>query len=205
VNSVPKFWPNSTIVCIGSGPSLTPADVGAVHGRARVIAVNDAYRLAPWADVLYAADAQWWTWHAGVPTFHGPKYSVSSSIPVTWPDVQILQNTGPLGLECAPTGLRTGYNSGYQAINLAVHFGAARILLLGYDMQPAANGQTHFFGDHPDHSLSPYGVMRLAFESIVQPLKEACVEAINCTPGSALTCFPCRRLDEALSSQQVAA
>ena len=54
--SVPKLWPNSTVVCIGTGPSLTQADVDLCCSQARVIAVNDAYRMAPLADVLYAAD-----------------------------------------------------------------------------------------------------------------------------------------------------
>jgi len=33
-------------------------------------------------------------------------------------------------------------------VNLAVQLGAARILLLGYDMR-AVDGKTHWFGEHP--------------------------------------------------------
>src|SRR3990167_1952589 len=113
---VPHLWPGSTIVGMGGGPSLTPEDVDAVRDRAHVIAVNDAYRLAPWADVLYAADAKWWRWHQGVPTFPGLKYTVQPEAAV-WPGVQVLQNTGERGVEIDPRGLRTGRNSGYQAMN----------------------------------------------------------------------------------------
>ena len=42
-----------------------------VQGKARVIAVNDAWRLAPWADILYACDGRWWRHHKGVPEFTG--------------------------------------------------------------------------------------------------------------------------------------
>jgi len=28
-----------------------------------VLAINDAYRLAPWADWLYACDDRWWRFH----------------------------------------------------------------------------------------------------------------------------------------------
>lgn len=199
---VPRLWPGATIVCIGGGPSLTPADIATVRGRARVIAVNDAYRLAPWADVLYACDQQWWNWHAGVPTFAGWKYGIASSVPITWPDVVVLENTGWLGLEEEPTGLRAGHNGGYQAVNLAVHLGAARILLLGYDMAPDG-AQTHWFGDHPDHVPSPFPEMRAAFDTLVAPLAARGVEVLNCSRRTALTAFPRVPLEQALAATRV--
>jgi len=196
---VPRLWAGETVVCIGGGPSLTPADVQAVRGRARVIAINDAYRLAPWADVLYAADAKWWNWYQGVSLFTGPKYSISSRETVTWPDVQTLQNTGPVGLEIEPTGLRAGFNGGYQAINLAVHFGAKRIVLLGYDMTLGPAGEGHWFGDHPDGKVSPYAQMREAFNTLIEPLAEIGVEVVNCSRRTALTAFPRMSLEEAIA------
>jgi hypothetical protein len=201
VNVVPRLWPGETVVCIGGGPSLTSADVDAVRGRARVIAINDAYRLAPWADVLYAADAAWVEWHDGVPSFDGPKYSIAGGIvpATTRPDWQVLRNTGLVGLEPEPTGLRAGHNSGYQAINLAVHFGATRILLLGYDMGLSDEGRSHWFGDHPDHRLSPYAQMMAAFDTLVEPLQEIAVEVVNCSRRTALRVFPCLDLAEALA------
>ena len=57
--AVPRRWPGSTIVCIASGPSLTLGDVEACAGSA-VLTVNDGYRFAPWADVLFSADVKWW-------------------------------------------------------------------------------------------------------------------------------------------------
>jgi hypothetical protein len=203
--TVPKRWPSSTIVCLGGGPSLTVADVEACRGRCPVIAINNAYQLAPWADVLYACDQKWWTWHSGVPSFKGPKYSVAASDPVTWPDVQVLQNTGPLGLELEPTGLRTGFNSGYQAINLAVHLGAARILLLGYDLSEGPGGRTHWHGDHPDRQPSPYWAMLSAFPSLVEPLAAIGVSVINCSRRTVLTTFPCASLESELARLTVAA
>jgi hypothetical protein len=176
-----------------------------VRGRARVIAINSSYKLAPWADVLYAADAKWWDWEHGAPAFHGPKYSIAASDPVTWPDVQVLQNTGPLGLELEPTGLRTGFNSGYQAIGLAVHLGAARILLLGYDLSPAPDGRTHWHGDHPDRQPSPYGAMIEAFPSLVEPLAALNIEVVNCSRRTALGVFPRAPLEDEIARLERAA
>lgn len=194
---VPKLWPGETVVCMATGPSLTPDDAASVRGTARVIVVNDAYRLAPWADCLYAADGKWWRWHHGVPDFAGMKYSIrqQASQDAHKRGVVVLQNAGKRGLSLDPSSLSTGHNSGYQAINLAVHFGARRVLLLGYDMRGS-----HFFGAHPDNTKPPFALAIPAFSSLVAPLKAIGVDVINCTPNSALKCFPTVRLRDALAA-----
>ena len=193
-----RLWPDSTIVCVGTGPSLTQADVDFCRGKARVIAVNDAYRLAPWADVLYACDGRWWDWHKGVKEFRGLKFGMTIRKHLH-ADVIRLRNAGSKGLCLESDGLCTGRNSGYQAINLAVHLGAARILLLGYDMTRDRNGRSHFFGEHPRQGLpSPYPAFRQMFPTLVKPLAQLGIEVINCTQATALETFPKQPLDEAL-------
>jgi hypothetical protein len=177
-------------------------EVNAVRGIARVIAINAAYYLAPWADVLYAADARYWAHLQGAPDFLGAKYSLEAAA-AKWPGVRVLKNLGTQGLAVDPSGLKSGGNSGYQAINLAVHFGAARILLLGYDMGPR-RGQDHFNQYYPSRSTPPYSLFLRHFESIVPPLRAAGIEVVNCTPGSSLKCFPQQRLAEALPALAVA-
>jgi hypothetical protein len=100
------------------------------------------------------------------------------------PDVAKLENTGDRGLELAPTGIRTGKNSGYQAINLAVHLGATRILLLGYDMQLAARRPRALLratrlARH--HDPPPFRSSCDHFASLVTPLQALGVEVINCS------------------------
>lgn len=206
--SVPKLWPGETVVILATGPSLTQEDVDYVRGKARVIAINDAYKLAPWADCLYGTDARWWHWHHGVPSFTGPKWSLEHSqwgnFRARYPDVQRLMNTGPDGLEHKPTGLKNGRNSGYAAVNLACHYGATRIILLGYDLQ-TVKGKSHFFGHHPNKSVSPYSSFRQRFQSLVKPLKKIGVEVINCSAHTALTAFPCAPLRETLKADAAVA
>jgi hypothetical protein len=201
--TVPKLWPGATVVCIASGPSLVQDDVDDVRGKARVIAINTCYKLAPWADVLYAADEKWWRWHKGVPEFTGLRYSLDR-IAVKW-DVTILSKSSTTGLDMRPTHLARGMNSGYQAINLAVHLGAARIVLLGYDMQRGPKGQEHWHPDHPNGSRSPYPQFAACFPSLVEPLKAAGAEVVNCSRVSALKCFPRRELRDVLAESAVAA
>jgi hypothetical protein len=193
---VPRLWPGGMVACLATGPSLTQADVDAVRGKVDgVIAISDAIDLAPWADVLYSCDGRWWTWRKGMPSYTGPKYALKDDAR-KWKShgVQMLRHTGRQGLELAPDAIRDGANSGYQAINLAVHFGASRILLLGYDM----HGQ-HFFGQHPDGSKPNFGICLEVFPSIVKPLADLGVRVVNCTRKTALTCFPRESLESALA------
>lgn len=206
--SVPRLWPGETAVIIGGGSSLTPADVEACRGRARVIAIKEAgcchipgkTAPAPWADVLYAADYKYWKFVGGAPEFEGLKYAIeqSETPPIEWPDVQVLRNTGTEGLETDPTGLRTGFNSGYQSIGLACHLGVSRIILLGFDCWRGPSGDQNWFGYHPLHTASPYPIFIQAFASLVEPLKTAGVEVINCSRGTILRVFPRASLQDVL-------
>lgn len=195
---VPRTFPGATIVCLATGPSLCAEDVDFCRDRAPVVAINDAVRLAPWADCLYACDRRWWERHPETATFAGLKYGLRQ-VP-SRPDVQLLDQGPDRGLSTDPSVVHTGKNSGYQAINVAVHLGATRILLLGYDMQAAIGGPAHFFGNHPWGGVpAAFDLFRTLFETIVAPLKAIGVTVINCTRETALTCFPRQPLREALA------
>lgn len=196
--AVPRIWPGETVVCMATGPSLIVEDVEYCRGRARVVAINDAYRLAPWADVLYAGDKKWWTWHKGAPGFSGLKYTLRREVSKAFPDVVCLKVGGMKGIDDRPEYLRTGANSGFVALNLAVHLGASRIVLLGYDMQRGPNDEGHWFGEHPNKSRSDYDRFLKFFPSVVDPLARLGVEVVNCTRETALTVFPRVALREAL-------
>jgi hypothetical protein len=198
--SVPRLWPGETFVCLASGPSLTPADVDYCRGKARVIAIKDALRLAPWADVLYGSGGdtgRWWALNGPtLPRFPRLRYTLD---PKAAKYAIVLENTGVTGIERNPTGLRTGKHSGYQAINLAVHLGARKVVLLGYDLQPNA-GRDHWFGPHPYSTAPiPYWALRELFPSLLGPLAELGVELVNASRDTALTCVPRVSLQEALS------
>lgn len=204
--TVPKLWPGSTVVCIGGGPSLDVRDIEAcVRAQTRIIAVNNAYRLCPHADLLYGCDAQWWGWHGGVPDFDGIKVTLDARAKDAFSFLKLLRNDsegnrdkGGLCLE--PDGVRTGRNGGYQAVNLAAHLGAKRILLLGYDMQPGPRGEMHWHEEHPRETRTSMGeVWRRHFPSLVGSLGELGIEVVNCTRVTALDCFPKMMIEDALA------
>lgn len=196
---VPRLCPGGTVVCLGAGPSLTPDDVAYCRDKATVIAINSSVDLAPWARAVVASDAAWWATRRGLPTFHGYKFCLEAKASI-WPSVIVLRNTGHEGIDTDPTGVRDGRNSGAAAINVAVHFGATRILLLGYDCQKTDKGREHWHDEHPRplRGNSPYPVFRDMFATQVEPLRQLGVEVINCSRATALDCFPRQSLAEAL-------
>ncbi len=77
--------------------------------------------------------------------------------------------------------------------------GAARILLLGYDGKFSADGKSHWFGDHPVRSDEPTtATLARNLKQLVEPLAALGVTIINCSPDSAVDCFPKLPLNEAL-------
>lgn len=199
VATVPRLFAGATIVCLATGPSLTQADVDFCRGKATVIAIKNAYDLAPWADVVYGAGVdrtKWWEQHGArvVAEHQGLRFTIDPRA-AKW--ATVLQWGSETGLSADASRLSLGRNSGYQAINLAVHLGAAKIVLLGYDMR---RGERNNFFEGPDKGpASKYRDWLPHFSTLLEPLKALGVSVINCTPNSALECFPTMSLAEALS------
>jgi hypothetical protein len=188
---VPQLWPNSTVVLIASGPSLTQEDVDYVQHKAKVIVVNDNYKRAPWADILYACDHSWWDTHQGVPEFKQMKWTQDKMTVSKWPEINFIPGKHSPGLSLDNKLIHFGANSGYQSLNIAVHLGAKKILLLGFDMKLGPNGIKHWFGSHPkriDRTL-PVNKWVTNFATTVKDLDRAGVEVINCSRDTAITCF----------------
>lgn len=199
---------NCPVVIAATGPSLT-AEVAAKVRRARwpdekcrVIAVNDAYRLLPYADILYACDASWWTIHGPdvKSSFHGERWSTlqpkaTDKVAAEYELNLVAGEHGSL-FSSDPGLIRYGSNSGFQALNLALLKGATRVVLVGYDMRVIGK-QRHFFGDHPK-GLSNATIYTNFIPHFVRAAKDCKVPIVNATPGSALPCWPKKSLDEAL-------
>lgn len=200
-------WLGKTVLCLGSGPSLTEADV--VYAMARVdhtVAINTTGRIAPDADLLYYCDTKWWRWHGDEPWVHAfqargaiVKGSLHDKERNTGIGIRNIALTTPSGFEDSPDRLAHGRNSGYAVVHLMAHLWAKRIILLGYDMGYKASKDSHWHGSHPTaQKPSVYSVMLKEWPTIVEPLKARGIEVINCTPGSALQAFPRIKLRKAL-------
>ncbi len=152
------------------------------EGNLPAVVTNSTFRLAPWADVLYAADSDWWRSNPDAREFRGVKVCLQDDL--LWPEVFSLKVTGKDGYDQDPRCIRHGGNSGYQALHVAVQAGACRVLLCGFDMQ---GGHWHA-GPSPAAALFATWIARL--ERLAPILKERGVEVFNCSRESALACFP---------------
>lgn len=188
--TVPPCWEGETAYILAGGPGLDLIELERLKG-ARVIAINYSFLKVPWADVVYGTDENFWMAMIDDVSASALKVTVAPGAP---DGVLKLENTGLCGLEENPTGLRIGWTSTYAAINLAVHSGATRIVLMGTDMR-VVEGRTHWSGyPHADTRMKSdpdfcRKYLMPNFDSLVTPLAARGVEVLNATPGSALKCF----------------
>ena len=171
----------STVAILAGGPSLTQAAVDEVRRRGwSCIAINDAYRLAPWADVLFAADAEWWMRHPDAMAFAGRKVVCQR-----WAKIDGVETILP------QPPVSTGGNSAVHAACVAQRDGASRIVLLGVDLRD--DELTHWHGKHRGPLRNPtpsdFRLARRAWEAAARSVL-AGVEVVNCSLRSALTVFP---------------
>ena len=201
----PYRKPESTAVCIASGPSLNQEQIDVVGmakrklnpDRFMVIGCNDnwqwRYENECICDHVYAADTSWWEKHI---------QSVKEGAPgaIKWVPIQesFARKHGIIMIPCRhgnglgkEEALHCMQNSGAQIINLAYQFGASKIILIGYDMKVShgANRKVHWFGDHPKglrNTPNSYTGWVKHFVQLAKDLKFLGVDLVNCTPDSAL-------------------
>lgn len=199
-------WSGETAVVIATGPSAKAAPIEAIKGCAHIIAVKSSWQLAPWADALYGCDKDWWITVHGAPRFRGLKISPSPTVCKVYRDVHLIRlltraeilirEIGTVGC-----GLRTGGgHSGFHAINLAVQFGAARIVLVGFDMRfdHGAHWHPHIAGTARHVTDKAMDQCRAALDGCAAQFAELGIEVINASPISALQNYRKAELLEAV-------
>lgn len=165
--------------------------------------INTTFRLAPWADVLYACDEAWWRiYFAEVSkTFPGELWSTSEAAKNRFGTNWIHGHSKLGGLSKEKDMIHTGKNSGFQAIGLAHIFGAKRIILVGFDFQHD-HGRVHWHGNHPqplgNAASANLGKWCREMEILASDLRKVGTEVINASRRTALKCFPRMALEDVL-------
>lgn len=210
-------WTDATVVIIACGPSLTADDVAeAFRDGVKTIAINDAWTVAPNADVLYACDWTWWAHKAPhLADFKGMR--VRGTVPAK----EEAQRLKPIQLNSAltphPVRIRpekfgrlewsddfvaNGGNSAFQAANLAARWGAWKVILLGVDCigpNRHFNGGKHTFPGAPDQSKGTIDDWLKAWRQAADQFRGAGVDVINASPASALVGYRKLTIREALA------
>lgn len=206
-----REWEGQTVAVLASGPSMTrevaakirEAGIRCIAVNNQGIPTNNRPAMAPWADVLYAADYSWWYHNKeAVLAFQGRRAAIDTQND-RWcwellEAVSFLRHGGVDGFDERPDYIRSGGNSGYQGVHLAISLGARRVILCGFDMH-AKNGE-HWFGSHhwKRNFASRYDMFLNRFKQGAPAFMKR-AEIVNATPGSALKCFPMQSLEDALN------
>lgn len=196
---VPRDWPGEVAYVIAGGPSVLSQDLTLLKGR-RVIVVNSSWEAFPEAQYLFFGDYRWFYQHRDKLKI-GFKGRVVTPCSVTrGKEILLLKKVKPPPGICAdPAKISMFFTSLQGALNLSVHLGARRIVLLGADMRPASDGRTHHHEPHPwPQKRDCWDKQMIDLETTVRPLADMGIEVINTSLESRLTWWPKMRLEDCL-------
>lgn len=196
-------------IVIAGGPSLNDSQIEQLTlypENLFIVGVNNAFEICAFLNVLYAADDGWWKHHADRVPQYMDRFSTwdgSSTDKPPFPideRINYLKGVPGYGFATNTDELVLGGHGGHHAIQIAMHYGCRRILLLGLDMR-RLDGKAHWFGDYKDDQFNRRinydGYLPMMNAGAKQAAKRG-VEIVNCSSRSALTCFPKQPLRKAL-------
>lgn len=192
-------WSGQTAYVVASGQSAADI-VPHIPPAAPIIAVNRSFELVPHARALYAADVGFWQFYPAARDFAGTKICPSGAVKRVCPSVKVVRihrDTNGSMVREPPGVIGSGGNSAFQAINLAVQWGATRICLVGVDY--CGN---HWHPDHPaglrNPNASQFRMWAKVLDAQAPLLASWGIEVLNLSPVSALKAYPyadCRLLN----------
>ena len=144
---------------------------------------------------MFFGDCRWYNWHRKLlREFAGVKVTACENFSDNkHNELKVMRRkNSPKGITLDPGVIGWNLSSGAAAINLAVHFGAKSIVLMGFDMRKI-DGNCNWHKDHETSTKAnhnPYARFLSPFSNIAHDLRELKIECVNATPNSALTVFP---------------
>lgn len=198
-------------IIIAGGCSLTVEQIDHIrHSGERffIIGINNAFEICNFLDLIYCADHDFIHefgkgFPPGVPIYS--TWNSKSGAPAWAPfdHVTYLKGIDPPRFTEDLSSLSLGSNSGFQAINLALHLGIKELILLGYDFKKTG-GRSHWFGDYEIPRFRREGDWLFwvrAMERAAPSAKARGMRIINCSPGSALNCFEKMDIKDAIKAR----
>lgn len=210
-------------VIVGTGPSLTEQQCerisqASIAKKCIVFAINLSFAHVV-SQVLTATNKEFWYHYWTVILDYQQTFPLHCWTPyrpsADYFNINYIEERNALGLSIDKTYVHHHHGSGPIAVNLAYHYGCKKILLVGWDMRypkgynghtkTIGQGKRHFFGEYPPvmqhwtKNIGPNGeIVGLIKEMETIKPADYGIEIINCTPGSALTCFPMADLKDVL-------
>lgn len=207
-----RDWEGQTAVFIGNGLSVLDVDLTRLRDTDyRVMVTNGGFQLYPLADQLMCSDKHYL---GSDPPFHeylGPQ------IVVTQPQAVVRRDPRMVFVKRAyidsikgdifkdPGTLVEGHTSTATSLSAATLRGVGRILLLGVDLRPGPDMRRRATDDRvgnlPDiahRAQARYALMNRHLAAQAEHILRRNIQVINCSPDSALSCYPKGRLEDYL-------
>lgn len=194
----PKMWPGAIVYIIGGGPSLKNQDLSFTKNR-RTIVTNNAYKLVPWAEVLFFMDYKWYKQHEGwLGSYDGLIVTIAEQTRENR-RIKFVERGSKNMLSPHRNVINHGNNSGYCGVHLAYLFGATTIILVGFDMK-IVNSQHNFHNDHERKMRDDIYTDEYipVFDTIREPLRNKGVILLTTTKDSGLRNIPYIAIEEAI-------
>ncbi len=214
MTGIPSMYRGKTVCLLGTGPSLTQGQIAAARERDFVLfGCNNVWETVPDLSVLWGTNGIWWDhyWGPSLAAYPAAKWTVNRAAATAYGINWTAERNAP-GLSTDRSIIHHGHGGGFSMLNLAYLMGAERIVLLGYDLKYAADydgrgrqvgsSPRHFFGEYPNELLHwpsisvRNGIHEELLELYASVAKQNPAEIVNCSPGSALRCFPMKSIDE---------
>lgn len=199
--SVPLQWPGSRIFVLCGGSSLREQRPLVSSLPHPIIAVKEGVHLRPDADVAFFAGERPDLVAPNIlRNYYGPTIVVRGKGHRVFPPTskRVGRETDHRRWSDDPTTV-AGYDAGTSAINLAMHFGAVEIVLLGYDMQGGRwfHNELHHFNPFPKESdfLTHLSVL----PDLAKDAERKGVRIINTSPTTRAVWFEFQPLKEVLA------
>lgn len=207
--TVPEIWAGQTVYVIGGGPSILKTDLSPIHDKP-VLGINNAFMLGHWVDVTFFGDIAWWHLNFAELCRH-PNLIVTcnaTDIFKAMTRVKQVRKNNRNGLSWkGKNEVCWNNSSGAAGINLAILFGATKIVLLGFDMKrDEENGLHQGHNWHDKHDRKKAGpplptIYRDRFLPAMDTLKKGIQEmndsgghrkviVVNATPDTVMDTFP---------------
>ncbi|MBZ9705379.1 methyltransferase domain-containing protein [Mesorhizobium sp. ESP7-2] len=206
MGTIAREWEGETAFVLAGGASVAKLDLSPLKGR-RVIAVNSAVLAWPDADILFFADERWWSdpangWAADIGAFAGRVVTTSGKGPQGI--IRLMKIDPAKGIADQPSQLALARSSVTGAINLAVHLGCRRVVLLGVDGKNCGDGSRHHHGaDYPWPFIKgSFDLHAAEFRAVAPSIARCGVEVINANPDSAIDVWPKQSFEDVISMLQ---
>ena len=196
----PMFDKKRPVFIIGGGPSLRGFDWNRLR-RKQCIALNLAYRPVNWADAMFFSSNEFLYSHGAVggDGVHFWQLEKASKIITTASHCGGCKGGKENRIEYVPPStldvisdpsnvMAAGKGTGAQAILLAHHLGASKIVLLGFDNKPGHWAK--LLGKHYAYARAPEADVFDAYAEQFAEIAKLGLDVVNATPDSALDCFP---------------